>query len=132
MTGPAPHIELEKEFSERLTIHKNLGQDILVTTVDKVKICLMESRDTLTARREWLTPLSLFLALVTTLAAADFHDFILKQAVWQAVYVIAAIVTAVWSVVSGLRAWNERSRASIDAIVAALKAQVPGVIGPPR
>jgi uncharacterized membrane protein len=124
VTTPA-RIELEKEFSGRLTIHMNVGQEVVVTTVDKVRICLMESRDCLTAQREWLTPGSLFLALVTTLAAAEFREFILKPSAWQALYVLGSLVTFVWSIVTAWRAWKNRGKASIEAIVATLKAQSP-------
>ena len=131
MTSQAS-IELGKEFSERLTIHTNIGQEVVVTTVDKVRICLMENRDCLTAQREWLTPLSLFLALVTTLAAAEFRDFVLKAAAWQALYVLASIVTLTWALLAGVRAWKNRSRGSIDSIVTTLVAQSPRIQSPPR
>lgn len=124
MTTPVK-IELEKEFTERLTIHKNIGQEVVVTTVDKVRICLMENRDRLLGQREWLTPLSLFLAFVTTLNAAEFREFILKPAVWQAVYLIGSIVTFVWFVATAARAWRHRASVSIDTIVNTLKAQTP-------
>ncbi len=88
MTSP-PRIELDKEFSDQLTVHKNIGQEIVVTTVDKVRICLMETRDCLTTKREWATPLALCLALLSTLVAADFRDYLLPKAVWQAMYILA-------------------------------------------
>jgi hypothetical protein len=116
-------IEFEKEFSEKLTVHKNLGQEIVVTTVDKVRLCLMMNRDSLTAQKEWLTPLGIFLALLTTLVAADFREFIFKPNVWTAIYVIGSLISLVWLCTSGYKAWKNRSKGSIDAIVEELKAQ---------
>lgn len=124
MTAPA-NIEFEKEFSAKLTVHKNIGQEVIVTTVDKVKICLMENRECLTAQKEWITPLSLFIALVTTLAAAEFRKFLFEAAVWQAIYVLGAVITLVWTVLKLRDAWKMRSKASIDTIVTSLKAQSP-------
>lgn len=124
MTGPT-NIEFEKEFSARLTVHKNIGQEVIVTTVDKVKICLMENRECLSAQKEWVTPLSLFIALVTTLAAADFREFVFEPAVWQAIYILSSLVTFFWTLDKVRAAWTLRSKASIETIVTSLKAQSP-------
>ncbi len=118
-----PTIEFEKEFSEKLTIHKNIGQEIVITTVDKVRLCLMENRDLLTAKKEWLTPLGIFLALLTTLVAADFRDFYFKPEVWKAIYVLATLISFIWLIISGYKAVKNYSKGSIDTIVAELKAQ---------
>jgi len=123
VTSPQPaNIEIGRELSERLTIHTNVDQEILVTTVDKVRICLMEHRDCLTARSEYVTPLSLVLTIFTTMAAASFRDFILPSAVWQAVYLIGGGLALYWLLRAAYRAWSNRKRGSIDALVGALKA----------
>ncbi|GJQ22183.1 MAG: hypothetical protein HBSIN02_25380 [Bacteroidia bacterium] len=122
MTTPS-QIEIEKEFTQKLTIHKNLGQEVILTTVDKVTLCLMKNRDNITAKREWLTPLSIFLALLTTLVAADFRKFIFEPNVWTAIYVIGAIVSFVWLCRAAYSAWLARSTGTITSIVNELKAQ---------
>lgn len=118
-----PQIEFGKEFSEKLTVYKNLGQEVMVTTVDKVRLCLMTNRDSLTAKNGWLTPFGLFLALLTTLVAADFREFIFKPNVWVAIYVIGTIISFVWLCSSAWIAWKNRHKGSIDLIVEELKAQ---------
>ncbi len=126
MTSP-PRIELDKEFSDQLTVHKNIGQEIVVTTVDKVRICLMETRDCLTTKREWATPLALCLALLSTLVAADFRDYLLPKAVWQAMYILGTIIAGTWLVKAGSAAWLNRKKGSIEEIVRRLKASgAPG------
>lgn len=124
MTAPA-NIEFEKAFSAKLTVHTNIGQEVIVTTVDKVKICLMENRECLSAQKEWVTPLSLFIALITTLAAAEFRKFMFEPAVWQAIYLMSSFVTFFWMLDKIRSAWKIRSKASIDTIVSTLKAQSP-------
>lgn len=116
-------IEFEKEFSDKLTIHKNLGQEVVVTTVDKVRLCLLENRDSLISQKEWRTPLGIFLALLTTLVAADFREFIFKPDVWTAIYVIGSLISFCWLCCSGYKAWENRDKGSIDSIVNNLKAQ---------
>jgi len=125
MTSP-PQIELEKEISAQLIVHKNIGQEVVVTTVDKVRICLMETRDCLAARREWATPLPLFLALLSTLVAADFRDRILSKAVWQAMFILGTIFAGGWLVRAGCVSWSNRNRGSIEEIVRRLKASGQG------
>lgn len=120
---PQSQIEFEKEFSEKLIVHKNLGQEVVVTTVDKVRLCLITNRDSLTAQKAWLTPLAIFLSLLTTLIAANFKEFIFKPDVWTAIYVIGTILSFVWLCSSAYHAWENRSKASLDAIVKELKAQ---------
>jgi hypothetical protein len=115
------NIEFEKEFSERLTVHRNLDQEVVVTTVDKVRICLMANRDHMATKREWVTPLSLFITLTTTLVAAEFKNFLLDKALWQAIYLVCAVISAIWCVSSASRSWRHRNRGSIEAIVDELK-----------
>jgi hypothetical protein len=117
------NIEIEKEFSERLTVYKNLGQEVIVTTVDKLRLCLLESRDCLTAKREWLTPLSLMLTLLTTLVAAEFRTFIFAPPVWMAIYFLGALLSFLWLFRAGHRAWQNRRRGSIEEIVERFKAR---------
>lgn len=116
-------IEFEKEFSEKLTIHKNLGQEVLVTTVDKVKLCLINNRDCLTAKKEWITPFGIFLALVTTLIAAEFRKFIFEPNVWTSVYVIGAIISLIWFLRAGYSAYKNRNSGSLDNLVNEIKSQ---------
>ena len=64
MNKPDIQIQFGQEFLEGLKIHKNLDQEIIVTTVDKAKLCLIENRDLLHHQREWLTPLGLLVGQV--------------------------------------------------------------------
>ncbi len=123
MMSSKSQIEFEKEFSEKLTIHKNLNQEVVVTTVDKVRLCLMKNRDCLTAKNEWLTPLGIFLALLTTLVAAEFRNFIFDPNVWTSIYVIGTILSLFWLLRSGYNAYKNRNSGSIDFIVNEMKSQ---------
>ena len=120
MSKPSP-IEFEKEFSDRLTIHKNLQQEVLVTTVDKVRICLMNSIDRLTVRQEWIAPLGIFATLATTLFATDFREFYLKAEVWHAIYIISSVIVFFWLVRTLYKTWKTKSDVSINSIIDDLK-----------
>ncbi|MFZ1081844.1 MAG: hypothetical protein WAO19_07955 [Candidatus Kryptoniota bacterium] len=120
MSKPSP-IEFEKEFSDRLTIHKNLQQEVLITTVDKVRICLMNNVNRLTAKQEWVAPLGIFITLVATLFATDFKEFIIKPEVWHAMYILSSLGVLVWLGRTGYKAWKMRSEVSVNSIIDELK-----------
>jgi hypothetical protein len=106
---PTSTIEFDKEILEKLTVHKNLDQEIVVTTVDKVQLCLMKNRDCLTAKKEWVTPLSIIIALLTTLLAAKFEDFVFKSHVWNAIYIMGLVLAFIWLTRSGYKALKNRA-----------------------
>ena len=115
------NIDIQKEFSERLQVHKNLAHEVVVTTVDKLRICLMENRDVVTAKHEWITPGSLLLTCITTIVAADFKKFVFEANVWQAVFVLLGIASLIWLVVSARKAWAHRNDGSIEQVVSKIK-----------
>ncbi len=114
------HIEFEKEFSDKLTVHKNLKQEVVVTTIDKIRICLMQNKERLTVKNGWIAPLGILITLVATLFSTNFKTFIFKAEVWQAVYIIGTLITVVWLIVSIKKAWPNRDYDSVDAIISEL------------
>jgi len=118
---PNIQIDFKKEIAEQLTVHTNIGQEVVVTTVDKLRLCLIQNRDYRTIKREWLTPLGIFLTLLTTLVAADFRQFVFNADVWVAIYFLGALISFIWFCWSAYKAWQNRGRGSIDDIVEELK-----------
>ena len=51
----SPTINISQQFTESVTVHMNVGQEVVVTTVDKMQLCLIHHREALLARHEWLT-----------------------------------------------------------------------------
>ena len=45
MTPLAP-INISDQFNSSVTVHMNVGQEVVVTTVDKVRLCLIDRRRT--------------------------------------------------------------------------------------
>lgn len=125
MNAPDGQINVQDEFSEKLTVHKNLGQDVIVTTVDKVRLCLLKNRDSISKKNEWLTPFSLFLSFATTLVAAEFRKFIFEAAVWQALFIFAAGACLIWILLASKAAWQNRKAGDVEGIVRELMAQQP-------
>lgn len=120
MTTSGP-IDLSGEVSRRSTVHINVGQEMVVITTDKLRLRLIEQRDCLADKKEWLTPLGLLLSFVATLAAADFHDFVFKAPVWDALFILGSIASGVWLVKAGWKAWSNRKLGSLDALIERIK-----------
>ena len=90
-------ILISKDLLDHSTIHQNVGQEFVVTTVDKLKLCLRNHKEALASRFDWVTPLSVFLTLLTTFVAADFKDaFSLKKEDWRAIFLVGMIVSILW------------------------------------
>jgi anaerobic C4-dicarboxylate transporter len=90
-------IQLSGEISKGLTIHKNIKQEIIVTTIDKVKILLMERQDTLLAKNEWIAPAGMLITLIATLLTTDFKEkFGYSKDFWNALFIMVIIFCIIW------------------------------------
>jgi hypothetical protein len=115
-------IQLDQELLQSSIVHKNVGQEFVVTTVDKVKLCLREHKEVLVSQLEWVAPLGTVLALLATLVAADFKDvFGLKKEDWRAIFVVGEITSFIWLIRCLYRAYKFRNRTSEDNFIEALK-----------
>jgi hypothetical protein len=100
-------------------VHMNLGQDAIVITEDKVRLVLMTHLDKVEKKRSWFMPLGLLVAIVVAFSTATFHDtFGLKQATWEAIFVLAGAGSLVWTIFAIIVAW---SSPSIDDVVSEMK-----------
>jgi hypothetical protein len=104
-------IDFGDELSKNLTIHKNVKQEIIVTTADKIRLVLISTKEILTAQRDWWTPLGLLISFVTTLCTTDFKDsFGLPKDSWKAIFIILTILSSIWlvrTVYKLVKAWGQ-------------------------
>jgi len=118
---PAPRgskgIDINSALMEELTIHQNVRQELVVTTVDKLKICLMEHRHDLVAGREWIGMVGLTLSLAGTLVAATFNEKWLPAATWEALYLLCAIGAGTYGIFLMYRAIRAALRGGIDGLI---------------
>ena len=61
------NIDLNDEFSKNMTVHKNVEQEIIITTSDKIELVLIKTKEILTSKRDWWTPFGLAISFITTL-----------------------------------------------------------------
>jgi len=90
-------VDFGDELSKNLTIHKNVKQEIIITTADKIKLVLINTREIMTSQRDWWTPFGLLVSFVTTLCTADFKDaFGGTKEFWHAIFVLLTIFSGGW------------------------------------
>ena len=114
-------IQLDNELFGA-AVHKNVAQDIIVITEDKLKLRLIEQQNVWAQQRDWITPGSLFLAMLGTLWTNNFKAFLgIPANVWMALYIVLAVGSGVWLVIALLRAYKSRGKADIDNFVNRVK-----------
>lgn len=93
-------IDFNKAMTENMVIHQNVRQDVIVTTRDKLKLCLLEH----SAHREsvwaFVAPLGILLAIITALVTSDFRDFFFTKETWFYSFLVASGVVGCWLVFS--------------------------------
>ena len=86
-------IDITDDFVKSSTVHKNISQNIVLTTEDKIRLCLITYKESLDAHKEWVAPTSVLIALTTTLIATDFKQFLsLSSEVWKALFIFGSIL----------------------------------------
>ena len=82
-------------------VHENTEQEIIVITSDRLQLVLQKHLKNLERRKEWIAPLGLLLAIVTTFCTTTFRDTIFSADTWEAIFVMAGVASFVWLVKSG-------------------------------
>lgn len=77
-------------------IYDNLGQEVIMTTEDKLRLCLLEHLQYIGKRRAWSTPLGILLTVIVAFVTTEFKDVGFSAYTWQAIFVIVGILTAIW------------------------------------
>ena len=116
-------IELEQEdLKSDVIIHKNLTQDVLLTTEDKMKLTLIEYREVLASRAEWLGAGVLALSFLSSLLFTSFKDIgPLKASTWQAIYAIFFMLSFGRFIVVLYKMYVNRKKATINYVIRRIK-----------
>jgi len=77
-------------------LYLNVSQRVIVTTEDKINLCLTKHFKNAEKKREWLTPLSLLIAIIIVFATSNFRAYILSAATWEAIFIILGVVCVGW------------------------------------
>ncbi len=129
MTMPRPVskkgaiIELDEEdFKGEVVVHKNLTQDIVLTTEDKLKLALIQYKDVLISRSEWLGAATLALSFLSSLLLTNFKDIgPLTADTWRAVYLIFFLLAFARLVNVIYKTYVNRKKANVDYVIKMIK-----------
>jgi len=115
-------VDFGDELSKNLTIHKNVKQEIIITTEDKIKLVLISTKEILSAQRDWVTPFGLLISFIATLITADFKDALgLKKEVWDAIFILLTIASSVWLMWSFYKLYKNWGKDNLDKIIEMIK-----------
>lgn len=116
-------IDINEEMLQQSVVHKNVGQEVILTTSDKIKLCLLEHQNIIKMKSDWKSPLELSIAILITLVTADFNkDFLgIKSAVWQALFVLVLAMSIFRFFRALCMLIKFRKKGNIDNVVAEIK-----------
>ncbi|MFA6094403.1 MAG: hypothetical protein WC757_00755 [Candidatus Paceibacterota bacterium] len=92
--------ELQGKIVENLSTHSNLSERVVYLYESKIRICLMKSLNKLEDRRAWQVPFGIFLTICVIFPTTEFKDALFSKFVWQAVFLITAVISFVWLICS--------------------------------
>jgi hypothetical protein len=99
-------------------IHVNVHQQLIITTEDKVLLCLQKHLESMNRRQAWVAPAGILVSLALTLLTANFKNAGLPANTWQALFVLSLVVCLGWLARSLLYL---RSTSSIESVLRELK-----------
>lgn len=107
---------------KNIKVHTNLAQDVVVTTEDKIRICLINYLSKMEKKSTWVAPASILLTIVITLLTSQFNNFYLNADTWTAIFTISAILSGLWLLRSLKNAFTS---VKIDNVIDELKKGSP-------
>ena len=72
-------------------VFPNLSQQVIMTTEDRLKLCLQENLKKAERKNDWITPFSLLIAIITAFVTATFKDFIVSAKTWEAIFILVGV-----------------------------------------
>lgn len=110
------------EIGRSSRVYPSFSQEFIITTSDKLRLSLVEFQEASKARTDWITPFGILLALVSTLVAADFKDFLgMTPDTWQAIFISGSVICFLWLLWAVYQAIRYHSKSNIDYVIQAVK-----------
>jgi hypothetical protein len=94
-------------------IRSNVKSDLIEITSDKLENILLKHLERMGLKRSWITPCTLLVTAILAVTTASFSKrFGIEGSVWQAFFVLIALIALVWLIVVIIRiiyCWNKCS-----------------------
>jgi len=103
--------------------YDNTQSNVIRITDDKLKVILLENKESLIKNNDFLAPLTLLISLILTFCTTDFREFLTITApVWKAFYLFLTIAASIW-LFRELR--GIKKRITIDQLIDKIRKQKP-------
>lgn len=101
-------------------VHINVDQALIITTEDKLRINLNEHVNNMERSKSWIAPLGILTTIIIALITTDIKKdvFLFSPDTWQAIFIICAIISFFWLVITIRNAWKCEN---IDDLIKRLK-----------
>jgi hypothetical protein len=100
----------------------NVKSDLIEITHDKLENILLKYLKNIAIIKSWITPLSLLVTLLIAELTATFKEFIgIKASVWEALFLLGAVGSFIWLVVSLFKMYQFKGETSIDYLMGEIK-----------
>ena len=116
--NPARIIVDANEILRDSEVHLNVREKYIITTEDKVRLCLSKRLATMEQRKDWIAPAGILLAVVTVFVSAEFKDAGISRHTWQAIFIIVGWVSLGWLIWALVR---RRNAPTLDDVVIEIK-----------
>ncbi len=80
--------------------YDNTQSNIIRITDDKLKVILLDNKESLIKNNDFIAPLTLFISLILTFCTTDFNNFLtITASTWKALYLFFTLSSAIWLLV---------------------------------
>lgn len=100
------HTEIVGQLTKDLLITSNLGQHVILTTEDKIRLAILEHLHHMEERHGWIAPLGLLVPILAAFVTAEFRDAVLTAAQWHALFIFSGLASFAWLIHASCRAWT--------------------------
>lgn len=106
-------------IQQKSKLHLNLEQDFILTTEDKVLICLTKHLSRMENKKAWWTPLGILLTILVVFPTTNFQPFLFMSADgWMALFLFFGILSIAWLIYAYSQS---RVSTSINEVVGEIK-----------
>lgn len=130
---PDTSIELADHVLSHSHISVNVGQEFIATTVDKLELCLIRHQHALQLRDRWVAPAGILATVLPAVLGADFTTLLgIEGAMWQALYTVAAVASAIWLLAALVNLARSRKRRGVAFVISEIRRSNPAEPSAPR
>jgi len=114
---------LNRFVAGKATPHKNIDQEVIVASEDKVRLYLEDYQKALTSRRDWIAPLTTGASLLMATISVDSfkNKFGFSPDTWTAMVNISLGLSIIWLLIASLNICRNWRKGSTEMLISRLR-----------